>query len=327
MSAAATLVTSSVEGAGAGPRGERAEERFATVYRRVHASHPACLADDWLGNPCSDERGRPCERPFVWSRRNGPWRQVETLWIGAAPGNAGGRGAGELGAHGTRIPFGGDVAGANLDVLFGSIGITRNDTFIAAALNHLPAAGGGEPTLTELMEPVGLYPTSLHLLRDTILAAAPQLLIALGNVALRATFAAAGMEQPVRLPGLARLRTAGVQRGRAVPWPRSEPPSDPFLDLWRDAAGEQPLPHLLWLMHPSAQNMNPYAGVNTSFHARMLDARDHLRAAVTEVLGRPVPPERAAEWPEEGVYALPEWTDAVGPRHADLDRLWREKGV
>lgn len=328
MSAAAAPVPSEAEGTGIERHLDRAEERYAAIFRRVHAAHPVCLADEWLSEACRDAQGRLCERPFVWSRRNGPWSRVETLWIGAAPGNAGGRGSGDLGAHGTRIPFGGDVAGANLDALFGSIGITRNDAFIAAALNHLPAAGGGEPTLQELTQEVGDYPTSIHLLRDTILAATPRLIVALGNVALRATIAAAHLEAaPLRLPGLARLRASGLARGTALAWPERESPGAPFLRAWRDVAGAAPLPHVLWLMHPSAQNMSPYAGVETAFHARMLEARDQLRGAVTEVLGWTPPAARATTWPEGGIYALPEWRNAVGPRHAELDRLWREKGV
>ena len=123
--------------------------KFEDIYRKVHARHASCLADEWLSTPC------PRGRPIVWSRRNGPWTQSDILWVGAAPGNAGGKGAGHMGAHGTRIPFGGDVAGANLEVLFGSIGITRNNTFITASLNSLPKAGGGEPTLDELSARVG----------------------------------------------------------------------------------------------------------------------------------------------------------------------------
>ena len=105
-------------------------------------------------------------------------------------GNAGGRGKGALGAHGTRIPFGGDIAGANLDVLLGSAGLNRNQTFIAASLNHLPERGGGEPTLAELFSPEGAYPDSIAIIRDTLIAAGPRLVVALGNVAARVVAAA-----------------------------------------------------------------------------------------------------------------------------------------
>ncbi len=275
---------------------------------------------------CRDAAGQPLERPSVWSRRNGAWRQVDLLWVGAAPGNAGGRGSGELGAHGTRIPFGGDVAGANLDVLLGSVGVTRNDTFITAALNHLPDAGGGEPRTAELLRPVGAYATSLHLLRDTLLAAGPRLVVALGNVGLRATFAAACAPDAGRLPSLVRLRRAGMARGEVTPWPDGERPDDAFAQSWAEAWSGRPLPALLWLTHPSAQNMSPHARIETEFHRRMVDARARLRRAVAAVLGVE-PPRRRRPPPGSGIYALPEWRERIGPRHAELDRLWREKGV
>lgn len=320
------------------------EARYRAIFRRVHSAHPACLADEWLARPCAAE-GEDVDRPVVWSRRNGPWRRVEILWVGAAPGNAGGRGRGDLGAHATRIPFGGDVAGANLDALFGSIGLTRNDTYVVAALNQLPTAGGGEPTREELAAPVGGYPSSLHVLRDTILAAGPRLVVSLGNVALRSLVAAARLPGPpawashgdgsagrdhsadsLRLPGLARLGRAGLERGRAAHWPAPQSPSDAFHAAWREAWGGAPLPRILWLTHPSAQNMSPYARVETAFHTRMLEARAALRHAAAEVLERPVPLRRPHP-PANGIYALPEWRHKVGPRHRELDRLWREKGV
>ena len=303
------------------------------IYRRAHAGHAACLADEWHSLPCP-----PPHRPLVWSRRNGPWRAVDVLFVGAAPGNAGGRGAGDMGAHATRIPFGGDVAGANLDVLLASAGLTRDDVFLVAALNRLPDAGGGEPTASELAQPVGAYPSSLHLLRDTILASHPLLLVALGNVGLRAMFAAAALDRDdarasrarLPMPTLDRLKKAGLERGATAVWPEAQAPDAAFLQAW----GDRPLPRILWLTHPSAQNMSPYARVETAFHTRMLDARDALRHAVADVLGREVPPERADipagardDAPDGSIYELQEWGDAVGPRHAMLDRLWRSKGV
>lgn len=317
----------------------REEERFRRIFRGVHADHLGCLDDEWLNEPCRLADGRPAERPVVWSRRNGAWRRVETLWVGAAPGNAGGKGDGDLGAHGTRIPFGGDISGANVDALFGSIGLNRNDTFIVAALNQLPARGGGEPTTAEISAPVGTYPTSLHVLRDTVLAAGPRLVVAFGTIAIRAVLAALRLEDEreagpartrpgatVRLPGPARLERAGLGRGVAVAWPEAEAPDEAFSRAWREAWGDSPLPHLLWLTHPSAQNMSPFARVGTSFHARMIETRDALRRAVQDVLGWEVPKERAAP-PETGIYALPEWRERIGPRHARLDELWRAKGV
>ncbi len=247
--------------------------------------------------------------------------------MGAAPGNAGGMGAGAMGAHGTRIPFGGDVAGANLDVLLESVGLDRNSTFIVAALNQLPDRGGGEPRVAELRRRVGEYGSSVHLLRDTILAAAPRLVVALGNVALRTTIAAARVADRDRLtlPGLARLGAAGLARGHASPWPAAHAPDDAFLEAWAAGNGDSPLPHVLWLLHPSAQNMSPYAGTGTVFHTRMVETRDTLRAAVAAVIG--AGSGSVVSGREGGIYALSEWRESIGPRHRDLIGLWREKGL
>ena len=298
------------------------------IFRRAHAGHRSCLRDEWLGRACPAPHW-----PLVWSRRNGPWRRVDVLFVGAAPGNAGGKGGGDMGAHATRIPFGGDIAGANLDVLLAAAGLTRDDVFIVAALNRLPDAGGGEPTLREMSEPVGDYPSSVHLLRDTMLASHPRVLVALGNVGLRSTFAAARLESEAArtklpLPSLDALKKAGLERGRATPWPDAFPPDPAFLEEWGDDA----LPHVLWLTHPSAQNMSPYARTDTLFHTRMTEARDSLRAAMHDVLGREAPASRASVPLEGGgradsIYELPEWRDAIGQRHRALDDLWRAKGV
>ena len=237
------------------------EDRYRRIFRKLHAGHARCAADEWLLQPCLEADGRPAARPIAWSRRNGPWRRVPILWVGAAPGNAGGKGQGGLGAHATRIPFGGDVAGANLDALFGAIGTTRNDTFVTATLNQLPAAGGGEPTAAEVAAPVGEFASSLHALRDTLVAAGARLVVALGNVALRATLAAAQLEgeaappRGTRLLSAGRVERAGLRRGQAAPWPAAEPPSPDVRRRWREAWGADPFPSLLWITHPSAQNM------------------------------------------------------------------------
>jgi uracil-DNA glycosylase len=305
---------------------DAAARRFVEIFHKLHARHPNCLQDEWLTETCRFRNGRRDPRPIVWSRRNGPWRQVDLLWVGAAPGNAGGKGAGELGAHATRIPFGGDVAGANLDVLLGSIGMTRNDTFITASLNSLPAAGGGEPTFAELAARVGDYPSSLHLLRDTVLACGPRMIVALGNVGLRALIGAAQLDQAaLALPTQRRLEQAGLARHHASGWPAAVAPDERFRAEWQ-ARWSRELPCILWLTHPSAQNMSPYAGVHTLFHTRMLATRDALRTAVEQQLGWKPPAQRAA-YPATGIYALREWVELVGPRHEKLDRLWREKGV
>lgn len=306
---------------------DRIEARFRAIFETAHAEHPGCLSDEWLMEPCRLGTGEMADRPIVWSRRNGPWRRTPILWVGAAPGNAGGKGSGDLGAHGTRIPFGGDVSGANVDALFGSIGINRNETFITAALNQLPAKGGGEPTLSELTTPVGRYATSLHLLRDTIVATGPQLVVAFGTVALRSIVAAVRLEgEPYRLPTLRKLEKAGLVRGTAIPWPEAEAPGETFLSAWQEAWADAPVPHILWLTHPSAQNMSPFAGTHTSFFSRMIEARDALRRATCEVLGWTPPTVRPPN-PDDGIYALPEWRERIAPRHERLDGLWREKGV
>jgi len=306
------------------------EARFREVFRRAHAHHAACAGDEWLMQPCRLPDGTPAPRPVAWSRRNGPWLQVDVLWVGAAPGNAGGLGAGRLGAHATRIPFGGDIAGGNLDVLMGAAGLTRNDTFIVAALNQLPEKGGGEPAVREIAAPVGSFPDSVALLRDTIIAAGPRLIIALGNVALRVTAAAITRSDdaaPLRLPGLRTLEAAGFRRGSAIPWPAATlPPAATLLSRWRAAWGHGRMPHVVQLLHPSAQNMSPFAGESTVFHRRMLETRDALRSAVAGVLQRSPPATRGSP-PDDGIYALPEWRELVGPAHHRFDELWRSRGV
>lgn len=314
------------------------EARFRRIFQAAHAHHRACAGDEWLASPCLDADGRVAQRPIVWSRRNGPWRRVPLLWVGAAPGNAGGLGRSDLGAHGTRIPFGGDIAGGNLDVLLSTIGMDRNETFLVAAYNQLPGRGGGEPTPRELAAPVGRYPDSAALLRDTVIATGPALIVALGNVGLRTLVAALTrptvhpvgdplpVRTPLRLPGTARLAGAGFQRGVAAAWPASLPLDGGVLAEWRAAWGEEPAFRVLPVLHPSAQNMSPFAGSTTQFHRRMLETRAALIGATGTVLGRDPPQPRPAP-PETGIYGLPEWRARIAERHARYDGLWREKGV
>lgn len=306
--------------------GAREADRFREIFRRAHALHLACAEDEWLAMPCCEPDGSPCLRPLVWSRRNGPWRHVDVLWVGAAPGNAGGRGSGTLGAHGTRIPFGGDIAGANLEVLMGSAGVNRNQTFIVAALNQLPQRGGGEPRPAEILAPIGLYEDGLALLRDAVIACRPRLIIALGNVALRALAGAVRRGLSVRLPGLAGLQRRGLHRHG---WLRLDTALDPdpaFRETWVHESGASDWPALLWTLHPSAQNMSPFAGEQTAFHARLLETRRAVRTAVTEALGQALPDERP-ELPRDGIYALPEWESLIAPRLAPLLDRWRDRGV
>jgi hypothetical protein len=103
------------------------------------------------------------------------------------------------------------------------------------------------------------------------------------------------------------------------------PPDEAFAEDWQ-RAWRRPLPDVLWLTHPSAQNMSPFARTDTLFHARMVEARNALQDAARGALGWTVPEQRAAP-PDKGVYDLPEWRKLIGPRHAELARLWAEKGV
>jgi hypothetical protein len=200
--------------------------------------------------------------------------------------------------------------------------------------------GGGEPTVGELAAPVGSLPDSIALLRDTVLATGPELIVALGNVALRSLAAALtrpddsppgaarSLDAPLRLPGRTRLDRAGLQRAAAVPWPEAALPLDPgFSTAWLDAWSEPPRFHVLPLLHPSAQNMSPYAGTDTAFHQRMLQTRDALRAAARDCLGIDPPDPRPVPWDGTGIHALPEWQQRIGERHARLEALWRERGV
>jgi hypothetical protein len=123
---------------------------------------------------------------------------------------------------------------------------------------------------------------------------------------LRCIIATTQLADGVALPSVARLQKAGFTRGQVAVWPGLSP--------------------ILWLTHPSAQNMSPYARTETLFHTRMLDARAALRNAVQDVLGWKLPKTRPYP-PQTGIYALPEWRELVGPHHQKLDDLWREKGV
>ena len=300
------------------------ERRFRRIFRRVHAGHPACLRDEWVGTTCRTADGDVVERPMVWSRRNGPWRRVPILFVGAAPGNAGGRGRGELGAHGTRIPFGGDIAGANLDALLGSIGLDRNQVFLTASYNALPAAGGGEPTADELREPVGDFESSLHLLRATVIAAGAPLLVALGNVGMRSIATAVRLADDERIVTQNALVKRGATRNFVFDGALLEPDAV-FRRTWA-RTWSTPLPQVLWTTHPSAQNMSPFARTETLFHTRMLETRAALQEAARSVLGIE-PPQERPEPAQDGIYALSEWRERVAPHHDRLDRLWREKGV
>jgi hypothetical protein len=152
------------------------------------------------------------------------------------------------------------------------------------------------------------------------------LLVALGNVALRVVFAAARLAQSSRLPSQKQLESIGFARGLWTRWPTQWPTDSQFLEAWQAAWNVAEFPTVVWLTHPSAQNMSPYAGRDTVFHSRMRDARTALRKAAREVLGWTLPARRP-DPPADGIYALPEWKELIAPRNAMLDRLWRVKGI
>src|SRR5262249_615233 len=163
---------------------------------------------------------------------------------------------------------------------------------------QLPAAGGGEPSAAELAAPVGDYPSSLHLVRDTIIAVGPRLIVCLGNIAVRVSVGAARLEEHTRLPSLAQATKAGLERNTWHDWPEDVPPDSAFKQAW-ERAWHQSLPSILWLTHPSGQNMSPFAGTDTLFHTRMLDARAALQGAARAVLGWQLPDAREAP-PHDG---------------------------
>jgi hypothetical protein len=147
----------------------------------------------------------------------------------------------------------------------------------------------------------------------------------LGNIALRVSLGAPSLLQQPRLPSLAQLTKLGLQRNLWQHWPDALSPDPAFVDAWQ-RAWQRPLPAVLWLTHPSAQNMSPFARTDTLFHARMLEARDALQEAARSALGWTIPLQRAKP-PDTGIYDLPEWRKLIGPRHSELARLWAEKGV
>ena len=165
----------------------------------------------------------------------------------------------------------------------------------------------------------------MHIVRDTILAVCPKLIVALGNIALRVVFASARLDQSSKLPTLDRLNSIGLNRNHSLWWPEQMLPDESFIDEWNESCPGK-LPAILWLTHPSAQNMSPYARTDTLFHSRMTDARAALRSAVRDVLDYTVP-ETRPQIPRNGIYALPEWRELIAPRFEVLDNLWRGKGI
>ena len=130
----------------------------------------------------------------------------------------------------------------------------------------------------------------------------------------------------LRLPTTARLAAHGFERGRLSAWPESAPLDTGLLRAWSGAWGEPPDLQVVPVLHPSAQNMSPFARPETAFHRRMLETRDAVERAAEAALGADLPRERPGT-PSSGIYALPEYRERVAERHARYDALWRNKGV
>jgi hypothetical protein len=111
-------------------------------------------------------------------------------------------------------------------------------------------------------------------------------------------------------------------------WPHDALPlASGFVAAWHDAWQEEPTFRILPLLHPSAQNMSPFAGEETLFHRRMLEARDALIAAVETTLHVHVPHPRPDIPRADGIYGLPEWRERIASRHDRFDELWRRRGI
>jgi hypothetical protein len=149
--------------------------------------------------------------------------------------------------------------------------------------------------------------------------------VALGNVGLRA-IAGAITGEDADLPALARLERAGIVRGSAVEAASLGEIATSFRRAWSRAWDSVPPPHVIWLTHPSAQNMSPFARPETLFHQRMREARRQLRRAARDHLGISLPVRRPPV-PDRGIYALPEWKNEIAPRFARMDQLWRAHGI
>ncbi len=116
---------------------------------------------------------RMAGRRRVLSELNGN-PNASVLFVGEAPGRRGAE------RHG--VPFHGDAAGRNFERLLASCGLERDDVFITNAVLCNPQTPDGhnaQPVAAELAN-CGTW------LRATLDLVAPQLVVALGAVALRA---------------------------------------------------------------------------------------------------------------------------------------------
>jgi uracil-DNA glycosylase family 4 len=109
----------------------------------------------------------------VLSRSNGP-SDASILFVGEAPGR--------LGAQRTGIPFYGDRTGERFEQLLAAMEWTRDDVFITNAVLCNPRDDTGNNDVPNRVEIANCQ----SLLVATIDALNPNLVISLGNVALRA---------------------------------------------------------------------------------------------------------------------------------------------
>jgi len=99
---------------------------------------------------------------------------ARVLFVGEAPGR--------LGAGITGVPFSGDVAGARFERLLGAARLNRHDVFITNAVLCLPLDAKGRNRTPRTSE----VRNCSALLSETIAAISPELVVAMGRVALDA---------------------------------------------------------------------------------------------------------------------------------------------
>jgi len=105
----------------------------AQIFRRIAAEARACTI-------CPDLAGKTA----VLSELNGSLAP-KVFFVGEAPGRAG--------ADRTRRPFTGDKSGENLQILFDSIGLSRDDVFLTSAVMCSPRSAtdaNRKPTRAEI---------------------------------------------------------------------------------------------------------------------------------------------------------------------------------
>lgn len=109
----------------------------------------------------------------VLGRANGR-SSARVLFVGEAPGR--------FGAGITGVPFSGDVAGARFERLLGAARLDRSDVFITNAVLCLPLDAKGRNRTPRASE----VRNCSAFLSDTIAAISPELVVAMGSVALDA---------------------------------------------------------------------------------------------------------------------------------------------